>query len=163
MLKHFCLNIKLILFLYRDTKLLHLYIFYKKQNFRNKVIAIQIDHLLDATVSPVFYLTFIYGSTCFGRSHAHHQDLNNCRRSLWFHLRSVVKAVLLVVVMGVRTPETCWAVNKRQVKYWKICCVWLVIYLKCMLMHGLANFKFKCSIIVPVAYRVVDIVVKKGK
>jgi hypothetical protein len=43
-------------------------------------------------------LTFIYSSTCFGRPHAHHQELNNCSSSLWFCLRSVVTAVLLVVV-----------------------------------------------------------------
>jgi hypothetical protein len=28
---------------------------------------------LDSTISPVYYLTFIYSSTCFGRSYAHHQ------------------------------------------------------------------------------------------
>ena len=80
---------------------------------------------------------FMYSSTCFGRPHAHHQELNNCSTSLWFYLRSVVIAVLLVVVglagltttntllspssdgkpeaatavellmMGLRTPETC--------------------------------------------------------
>jgi len=89
----------------------------------------QINHQLDATVSPVFYLTFIYGSTCFGRPHAHHQELN-CSSSLWSYLRSVVIVVLLVdqqhcnhhapkvrpeaatavvelLMMGVRTPETC--------------------------------------------------------
>jgi len=78
-------------------------------------------------------LTFVYGSTCFGRPHAHHQELNNCSSSLWFYLHIVVIAVLLFVVgpvitgyhhdtkvkpeaatavvellmMGVRTPETC--------------------------------------------------------
>jgi hypothetical protein len=101
----------------------------------------KIYHQLDATISPVFHLTFIYGSTCFGRPHANHQELNNCSSSLWFYLRNVVIAVLLVVVepvinrpdhdqqhchhhapkvkpdaatavvellmMGVRTPETC--------------------------------------------------------
>jgi hypothetical protein len=81
----------------------------------------------------------MYISTYFGRPHAHHQELNNCSSSLWFYLRSMVIAVLLVVVglvgpdhdqqhcyhhaptvkpeaatavvelmmMGVRTPETC--------------------------------------------------------
>jgi hypothetical protein len=52
-------------------------------------------------------LTFIYSSTCFERPHAHHQELNNCSNSLWFYLRIVVIAVLLVVVGLVRTPETC--------------------------------------------------------
>jgi hypothetical protein len=42
-------------------------------------------------------LTFIYSSTCFGRPHAHHQELNNCSSSLWFYLWSVVITVLLVV------------------------------------------------------------------
>jgi hypothetical protein len=41
---------------------------------------------------------FIYSSTCFGRYHAHHKELNNCSSSLWFYLRIVVTAVLLVVV-----------------------------------------------------------------
>jgi hypothetical protein len=36
----------------------------------------------DATISPVYYLTFMYSSTCFGRPHAHHQELNNCSSSL---------------------------------------------------------------------------------
>jgi hypothetical protein len=83
-------------------------------------------HLLGTFI--VIYLTFIYSSTCFGHPHAHHQELNNCSSSLWFYLRSVVIAVLLVVVgldptttnstatatavvellmMGLGTPETC--------------------------------------------------------
>jgi hypothetical protein len=78
----------------------------------------------------------MYSSTCFGRPHIHHQELNNCSSSLWFYPWSVVIAVLLVVVgpdhdqqhcyhhtptvkpeaatavvellmMGVRMPETC--------------------------------------------------------
>ena len=49
-------------------------------------------------IHPVYYLTFMYSSTCFGRPHADHQELNNCSSSLWFYLRSVVIAVLLVVV-----------------------------------------------------------------
>jgi hypothetical protein len=39
-------------------------------------------------------LTFIYSSTCFGRPHAHHQELNNCSSSLWCYRWSVVVAVL---------------------------------------------------------------------
>jgi hypothetical protein len=78
----------------------------------------------------------MYSSTCFGRFHAHHQELNNCSSSLWFYLRIVVVAVLLwsgrpdydqqhcyhhamkvkpeaattvveLLMMGVKTPETC--------------------------------------------------------
>ena len=89
-------------------------------------ITIQINRQLDATISPVYYLTFIYSSTCFGRPHAHHQELNDCSSSLWFYRWSVVVAVLLVVKMGVRTPETCWVVHKRQVINRTNCCIWLV-------------------------------------
>jgi len=35
---------------------------------------IQIIHQQDATVSQVYYLTFMCGSTCFGRLPAHHQE-----------------------------------------------------------------------------------------
>jgi hypothetical protein len=50
-------------------------------------------------------LDFFYSSTCYGRLHAHHQELNNCSSSFWFYLRSVVIAVLLVVV-GPAGPTT---------------------------------------------------------
>jgi hypothetical protein len=55
---------------------------------------IQIDHEPDATIFQFIILTFIYSSTCFGRSPAHHQELNDCSSSLWFYLRIVVIAVL---------------------------------------------------------------------
>ena len=51
-------------------------------------------------------LTFIYSSTCFGRPRAHHQELNNCSSRLWFYRRSVVIAVLLVVVGPVGPTTT---------------------------------------------------------
>jgi len=60
----------------------------------------------------------MYSSTCFGCSHAHHQELNNCSSSLWFYRWSVVLAVLLFVV---------WAG-------------------KCIMMHGLANFKSRDTV-----------------
>jgi len=46
----------------------------------------------------IIFLTFIYSSTCFGRPHAHHHEINNCSSSVWFYLRIVVIAVLLFVV-----------------------------------------------------------------
>jgi len=55
---------------------------------------IQINHQSDATVFQFIILTFVYSSTCFGRFPAHHQDLNDCSDSLWFHLRIVVTLVL---------------------------------------------------------------------
>ena len=100
--------------------------------------AIQINHQPDATIFQFIILTFIYSSTCFGRSPAHHQELNDCSGSLWFYLRIVVIAVLCswsgrparprtqhgyhhdtkvnseaatavieLLMMGGRTPETC--------------------------------------------------------
>jgi hypothetical protein len=40
-------------------------------------------------------------------------------------------AVVELLMMGVRTPETCWAVNKCQIINWRNCCNWL-IYLNCL-------------------------------
>jgi len=37
----------------------------------------------------------MYSSTCFGRPHAHHQELNNCSRILYFYRWSVAVAVVL--------------------------------------------------------------------
>jgi hypothetical protein len=55
---------------------------------------IQISHQPDATVFQYIILTFVYSSTCFGRSPAHHPELNDRSSSLWFYLRIVVIAVL---------------------------------------------------------------------
>jgi len=58
-------------------------------------------------------LTFIYSSTCFGRPHAHNQELNICSSSLWFYLRFVVIAVLLVVVGLTTTNNTATTTLQR--------------------------------------------------
>ena len=42
---------------------------------------------------------------------------------------------------GAQEPETCWAVNKRQDNKLKNCCIRLVIYLNCTMMHGLTDLK----------------------
>jgi hypothetical protein len=42
----------------------------------------------------------------------------------------VAIAVIELLMMGGKTPETCRAVNKRQDNKLKNCCTWLVIYLK---------------------------------
>ena len=69
----------------------------------------QINHQPDATIFQFIILTFIYSSTCFGRSPAYHQDLNDCSSSLWFYLRIVVLAVLCSWSgrPAGPTPETC--------------------------------------------------------
>jgi hypothetical protein len=51
-------------------------------------------------------------------------------------------AVIELLMMGGKTPETCWAVNKRHDNKLKSCCIRLVIYLNCTMMHGLINLKF---------------------
>jgi hypothetical protein len=50
-------------------------------------------------------------------------------------------AVIELLMMGGKKPETCSAVNKRQDNKLENCCVWLVIYLNCTIMHGLTNLK----------------------
>ena len=73
---YYCLRLSVSLF---GTGVLHL---------------IQINHQPDATIFQFIILTFVYSSTCFGRFPAHHQELNDCSGSLWFHLRIVVIVVL---------------------------------------------------------------------
>jgi len=58
---------------------------------------IQINHQLDATISPVYYPDIYLQLNMFRCPHAHPQELNNCSSSLWFYLRVVVITVLLFV------------------------------------------------------------------
>jgi hypothetical protein len=46
-------------------------------------------------------------------------------------------------VSGSFPPEACWAVNERQDNKVENCCIRLVIYLNCTVMHRLTNLKFK--------------------
>jgi len=61
-------------------------------------------------------------------------------------------AVIELLMMGGRTPETCWVVNKRQDNKLENCYIWLVIYLNCTMMHGLKNLKTKSNQSVPQTY-----------
>jgi len=70
----------------------------------------------------------MYSSTCFGRPHAHHQELNNHDQQHPYHHAPKVKpevatAVVELLMMGVRTPETCCAVHKPQVINLRNVCV----------------------------------------
>jgi hypothetical protein len=63
------------------------------------------------------------------------------------YLRIVVKpeavtAVIELLMMGGKTPETCWAVIKRQDNKLQSCCIRLVIYLNFSMKHGLTNLQF---------------------
>jgi len=41
--------------------------------YSEPIIQFKYINQLDATTSQVYYLTFMYSSTCFGRPHAYHQ------------------------------------------------------------------------------------------
>ena len=108
---------------------------------------IRINYQPDATIFQFIILTSVYSSTCFGRFPAHLQELNDCSGGLWFYLRIVVTVVLCSwsgrpAWPHGKTPETCWAVNKRQDNKLKNCCIRLVIFFNCTMMHGLTNLKF---------------------
>ena len=123
-----------------------------------------INHQPDATVFQFIILTFVYSSTCFGRFPAHHQELNDCSGSVTTipSYRGDSRAVFAVgpaghdtkvkpeaatavtelLMMGGKTPETCWAVHKRQDNKLKNCCIRLVIYTNCTIMYGLTTLQF---------------------
>jgi hypothetical protein len=60
--------------------------------------------------------------------------------------------------MGVRTPGTCWAVNKRQVVNWRDCCIWLVNLFEFLNPHPQFSHNFKYQrcylyIILPLSFK----------
>jgi hypothetical protein len=52
-------------------------------------------------------------------------------------------AVVQLLLMGMRVPETCCPVFRRQVINLRICCIWLVDSVESMMMQALANPKEK--------------------
>jgi hypothetical protein len=91
----------------------HLYKFKVCKSVHHRTI--QIAHQPDATIFQFIILTFIYISTCFGRSPAHHQELNDCSGSLWFYLRTVVIPVFVVGPAG-PTTNTAWLSPQYEAK-----------------------------------------------
>ena len=99
---------------------------------------IQMNHQLHVTISLVFYSTFIYSSTCFGRPHVHHQCCwswsgrparprpTALLPSRFNGKSEAATAVIELLMMGMRMPETSWAVFKRQVINPRNWCIWLV-------------------------------------
>jgi hypothetical protein len=51
-------------------------------------------------------------------------------------------AVIELLMMGGKTPETCEAVNKRKDNKQKNCSFKLMVYLNCTIMHEHTNLKF---------------------
>jgi hypothetical protein len=70
----------------------------------------------------------------FGRS-AGPRTQHDCRHDTKVKPEAAI-AVIELLIMGGKTSETCWAVNKSQDNKLKNCCISLVIYLNCTLMHG---------------------------
>jgi len=128
-----------------------------------RLIHIHVNNQPAATILQFIILAFIYSSTCFGRCPAHHKELNDCSSSLWFYLRIMVVVVLFSWSGRPRTqhdynhntkvkPEAATAViellmmgwrSKRQDNKRENCCIWLVIYSNCTMIHGLTNLKCK--------------------
>ena len=89
--------------------------------------------------------TFVsWGQSCWVRGRAGRPD--NEQQHCYHHAPTVkpeaATAVTELLMMGGKTPETCSAVNKRQDNKLKYCCIRLVIYLNCTMMHGLTNLTF---------------------
>ena len=63
-------------------------------------------------------------------------------------------AVDKLLTMGMRMPETCWAVSKWQVINLRICCIWLVDSVESMMMHGIPNTKKKPLLQHFIAYQI---------
>ena len=117
----------------------------------------------DAATSQVYYLSFKYSSTCFGASSRpssgatttevqasgltlERGDSSAVGPDCYYQAPTVNQRLLLqllyLLMMGMRMPETCWAIFKRQVINLRSCCILLVDSVGNMMMHGLANPKF---------------------
>jgi hypothetical protein len=52
-------------------------------------------------------------------------------------------------MMGGKTPKTCWVLNKLQDNKLENCCISLVIYFNCTMMHGLIKHKKNIFFLLP--------------
>jgi hypothetical protein len=131
--------------------------------FKTFLLYIQINQPHESN-SQIYCLSFKYSSTCFEHPHAHHQELINCSIRLWFTAGTwdrprpttllpplsngkpeAATAVDKLLMMGMRMPETCWAVFKRQAINLRDWCIWLVDLFEYMMMHGFTNPKLSWS------------------
>jgi len=58
-----------------------------------------------------------------GRASQPNHDQQNCYHQAPKVKPEAANAVVQLLMMGVKTPKTCSAVNKRLVKYWRNCCI----------------------------------------
>ena len=87
--------------------------------------------LNDCSGSLWFYLRIVVILVLFSWSGrpARPRTQHNCHHDTKVKPEAAT-AVIELLMMGGKTPETCWAVNKRQDNKQKNCCIRLVIYLK---------------------------------
>jgi len=81
-------------------------------------------------------------SSAVGHSRADHNQ-HHCYHQAPTVNQRLLLQLLYLLMMGMRLPETCWALFKRQVINLRRCCIWLVDSVESMMMHGLANPKFE--------------------
>ena len=97
---------------------------------------IQINHQPVATIFQFINVTFVYSSTCFGRScvrgragrPARPRTQHDCHHDTKVKPEPAT-AVIELLTMGGKTPETCWAIHERQDNKLENGCIWLVIFL----------------------------------
>ena len=99
---------------------------------------LQWQPLVLPSYSGVSRAMFVMGLACRLARSRTQDDCNHDRKVK----PEAATAVIELLMMGRKTPETCWAVNKRQDNKQKNCCIMLVIYFNCTMMHGLTNLKF---------------------
>jgi hypothetical protein len=95
-------------------------------------------------VTPSGFTFVLWRQSCCVRGRAGRparpRTQHDCRHNTKVKPEAVT-AVIKLLMMGGKTAETCWAVNKRQDNKLKNCCIRLVIYLNFMMMHALRNLK----------------------
>jgi len=92
-----------------------------------------------SSMTAVAASSFTFLSCCV-RGQARPRTQHNCHHDTKVKPEAAT-AVIELLMMGGKTPETCWAVNKLQDNKLENCCIWLVIYLNCTMMHRLINLK----------------------
>jgi len=98
------------------------------------------------TAVSAFPFTFLsLWQWCCVRGRADRPDRPRTQHDYYHDMKvkpEAATAVIELLMMGGKTTETCWAVNKRQDNKLKNSYIRLVIYLNCTIMHGLTNLKF---------------------
>jgi hypothetical protein len=87
-------------------------------------------------------MPIIRSYNCSGRAGRPDHDQQHCYHQAPTVNQGPLLQLLWLLMMGMRMPETCWAVFKRQVINLWSCCILLVDSVESMMMHGFANPRF---------------------